>query len=99
MSKTSRAERVNVYAQAVALYGPDNQITVAIEELSELTKELCKVRRGEIRLSGLVEEIADVTIMLEQLRFMFSITSLVNEAVDAKVERLAGNIKRAKEEA
>lgn len=94
MSKTSHEERVNVYAQAVGLFGPDTQITVAIEELSELTKELCKVRRGKIRLASLVEEIADVHIMLEQLRFMFSITSFVDEAVDAKVERLAGTIEK-----
>lgn len=48
-------------------YGEHHQLTVAIEELAELTKELTKrIRSGEnaVRIS---EEVADVEICLEQL--------------------------------
>lgn len=89
--------RAKIYAQAAETFGRDNQITVAIEELSELTKELCKLKRLKGRLSDLAEEVADVTIMLEQLRILFDIGELADAIVDAKLRRLVINIEKAKE--
>lgn len=51
------------------------QLIVAIEEMSELQKELCKLLRNEIRsMDNIEEEIADVSIMLEQLMIIMGIT-------------------------
>jgi hypothetical protein len=52
-------------------YGKEKQMIVAIEELSELQKELTKNLRGKDNLDALAEEIADVEIMLAQLRIIF----------------------------
>ena len=40
-------------------YGKENQITVAVEELSELIKELCKELRGMGNPEHIAEEMAD----------------------------------------
>ena len=51
------------------------QIIVAIEELSELQKELCKMlRKGNPdNIENIKEEIADVSIMLDQLVYYLKI--------------------------
>jgi len=51
-------------------YGIKHQVTVAIEELAELTKELTKWQRNKLSASHVCEEIADVEICLEQLKLM-----------------------------
>ena len=59
--------------KAIATYGVDMQLTVAVEEFSELTKEICKARRGENNLENIIEEMADCYIMLKQLEIIFDI--------------------------
>lgn len=62
---------------------------MVIEEMSELTKEICKNERGEDNRNKIVEEIVDVYITLEQLEIMFNISSAEKEAVrDFKLDRL-----------
>ena len=61
--------------------------------MAELTKELCKAARGANNLDALVEEIADVTIMLEQLRILFGVNDDVGSMMDYKVLRLAARIR------
>lgn len=39
-------------------------------------------------LASIIEEVADATIMLEQLRLIFGINDEVCEAMDAKIKRL-----------
>ena len=83
-----REERRKVYSKAIATWGDRAQMVVAIEELSECQKEICKILRGGENFPHLAEEIADATIMLEQLRLIFNINDDVNECMDAKVRRL-----------
>ena len=81
-------ERRKVYSKALATWGDRAQMIVAIEELSECQKEICKILRGGENFPHLAEEIADATIMLEQLRLIFNINDDVNECMDAKIRRL-----------
>lgn len=85
------AERMRVYEVAIDRYGIDAQLRMVIEEMSELTKELCKFFRGQDNLDAIAEETADVAIMLEQLQMIFSMHD-VSEHMDAKVQRLAGTL-------
>lgn len=89
-------ERKVVYADALRTYGTDAQMVVAIEELSEIQKEICKALRGQVNLPHLAEEIADSTIMLEQLRLIFDINDEVCDMMDTKVERLRQRIQEHK---
>lgn len=88
MNIISYEKRLQTYTNALIQFGKANQLIVALEELSEVQKEICKVMRGESNLNHLAEEIADATIMLEQVREIFSINDLVCEKMDEKIIRL-----------
>lgn len=63
-----------ILESAIDTYGPEMQIVVAIEEMSELTKALTKYIRAEdgtIVVPDIREEMADVGIMLNQLSLIF----------------------------
>ena len=92
MNKITYEERKAIYYNAIAKYGTEHQMIVALEEMSELQKEICKDMRGNLNLKNLIEEIADVTIMLEQLRLIIGENGAVCEVMDSKIERLAARI-------
>lgn len=74
---------------ALEKYGKDLQILVAIEELAELTKELSQYRReNKFNIEHLAEEIADVEIMLVQIKLMYNLEALVMKLKHDKIERL-----------
>lgn len=80
--------------RAIEVYGKDMQLNVAIEEFSELIKEICKHKRGEDNRDNIIEEIADCSIMMEQLQIIFGIEDddiirIYNEKLDRLEERLA----------
>ena len=77
-------------------YGMRNQLPIAIEEMSELTKEICKYIRGNDNLNDLVEEIADVQIMVRQLIALFEVEIQVDKMVDYKLERQWERMKHEK---
>ncbi|WP_328291103.1 hypothetical protein [Longicatena caecimuris] len=84
-----------VYYEVIGKYGEEAQLDMAIEEMSELTKEICKAKRGEHNHDAIVEELADVLITLDQLQIICNINS--KELADIKfkkVERLEERLKR-----
>lgn len=84
-----------LYKKAIETWGRDLQVVVAIEELSELQKELTKALRSGYRTDGVAEEIADVKIMLEQLEIIFNIEDYVSFWKDLKLSRLEKKLKEA----
>lgn len=95
--KSPDARFTQVCAMAVGAFGEEPQLNVAIEELSELQKEICKRRRGMENKEHLAEEIADVEVMLEQMKIMFHIRTAVFGWRADKIERLYRRIEgRAK---
>lgn len=69
--------------------GHKYQTVVAIEELSELQKELTKMIRGKGDHDHLVEEMADVIICLTQIEQMYNLRKdELNAMYDAKIQRL-----------
>lgn len=81
-----------LYQKAIGAFGVDAQLTVAIEELSELTKEICKAKRGIEHIANIAEELADVEIMCEQLRLIFGIDTQVEAWKEVKLKRLANQL-------
>ena len=94
MNKIPYESRCGVYNDALIAYGDQTQLTKAVEELAECQKEICKILLGGENFDHLAEEVADATIMLEQIRLMFNINDRVCEYMDSKVMRLAENIWR-----
>lgn len=80
----------------VETYGSDKQEDMAIEECSELIKAILKFRRSNTKDSDLrdaiIDEIADVQIMLTQLGIIFNCVEEVNERIDFKIDRQMGRI-------
>lgn len=81
--------RRDTYSEAVRTYGKQSQLIMAMEEMAELTKELSKNIRGEHNTAAISEEMADVEIMLEQLKVIFSNRAEVDCMRCAKLDRLA----------
>ena len=83
----------DILQAAIDHFGCELQQVVAMEEMSELTKELCKYRRGAKNEDRIAEEIADVQIMLWQLRLMFGNDQDVDGYISAKLARLQSRTK------
>lgn len=67
---------------------PLKQEIVAIEELSELIKEVTKMTRGNGSLIHLTEEIADCLIVIEELKILFGIDEdIIANFIEAKIKR------------
>ena len=79
-------------------YGAKAQTLQLCEECGELIQAVSKLTRGvtEMRILALVEEIADVRIMMSQMMQLYGIPEPeVSERIDEKLER---QLKRIKEE-
>lgn len=84
---------IKTLKQAIDTYGVEMQRAVAIEEMAELTKELIKAKRyGDVNVSEISEEIADVEIMLEQLKMIYRNKSAVEKIRTEKIKRLADRL-------
>lgn len=98
----------NTLKQAISTYGMQKQTLKAIEELSELSQALCKglqpfvddeqiivFEKLEDNYQNIFEEIADVTIMLDQCKLIFECESEVQNWIDKKIERLEQRLKES----
>lgn len=89
-------ERRDIMLRAIHRYGEAAQIDMAVEEMAELTKALCKVKRATpgatttAAIANVIEEIADVQIMLDQLRLIFARST--DEVEEDKLRRLLGRL-------
>lgn len=76
---------------AINIYGVDSQLHMAIEEMAELTKEICKEFREGQNHKKLQEEIADALITILQVARIAGIEE-VKKQIDIKMGRLANSI-------
>lgn len=89
----------NPYKILLDTFGEEVQYRFAIEEMSELTKVICKYQRKceqaseeekQKLESDIVEEIADVYIIADQLAFMFGddkVQKIKKEKMDRALRR------------
>ena len=82
----------DIYTAAVKKFGKEHQLVLCMEEMAELTKELSKNMRGSKNITNISEEMADVEIMLEQLRVIFGNRSEVDTIEAEKLLRLADRV-------
>ncbi len=92
MTESNRA----VCKKAIQMYGKESQILMAMEEMSELQKELCKNYRGQENRTCIAEEIADVEIMLEQMKILFAVRKQSEKFLEFKLSRLQERLEAAK---
>jgi NTP pyrophosphatase (non-canonical NTP hydrolase) len=91
---SGRDER-RMYREALARWGPDSQLFMLAEECAELIQAASKYRRRpsmDTQVSMLCE-MADVDIMLGQMKVMLNDGGVFDEFRRAKLERLRKMLK------
>lgn len=85
--------------KAIYAFGSQAQVIKAIEEFSELQKELCKflLHSNTINFDNIVDEMADVIIMNYQLKKIFdklepNFHDLLSKKIEFKTLRLKNTI-------
>jgi NTP pyrophosphatase (non-canonical NTP hydrolase) len=86
-------ERI-ILTTAIEKYGQWAQILMCIEECAELTNALAKLSRNRVTYPEIITELADVSIMVDQLSMMFGFTQ-VQEERKRKIERLKERLEKA----
>jgi NTP pyrophosphatase (non-canonical NTP hydrolase) len=76
-----------IYQATIDKWGEEAQFDQAVEECAELITALKHYRRGKIDKQAVITELADVTLMLGQLSWMFG-TKDVDEAIKSKLKKL-----------
>lgn len=90
-----------ILVKAIAKYG-EKQLDMVQEECAELIQAISKWKRYNNTKAKLniIEEVADVTIMLEQLKIMFGITEeILQDEIDCKIDRLEKRMEEEEDEA
>lgn len=88
---------IKIITRAIDTYGYDAQLKMAIEEMSELTKAICKLWRADTEedyeraIEAAIEETADVQIMLYQLHAMIGAGEF-DAKMEEKLERLEARL-------
>ena len=72
------------YERILKHYGKDHQMVKAVEELAELSSAIMHYRDGRASRQAVVEEMADVAIMLTQLVMMLTVE---NDEMESIIER------------
>lgn len=81
------SEDLKTLKSAISLFGEEMQENQCIEECAELIQAINKKHRG--REHNIIEEIADVEIMLEQLKIINCCRADVEATKRMKLQRLA----------
>lgn len=96
----------NLYRQAMLVLGYKQQSLIAMEECSELCQAISKCIRyydsrnynnkgNDKHIDNLAEEMADVLIMIEQLKEIYNVNEQdIQEWINKKEERLKENLKK-----
>lgn len=90
-----------LYLQAINHWGKEAQMDMALEELDELSLAILHHRRGKVGIPEIVDEMADVYIMLGQLEIIlgtehgdqYLLTESLNDRISFKLNRLAERLK------
>jgi NTP pyrophosphatase (non-canonical NTP hydrolase) len=86
----------SIFERCIRVWGTIPQMRMAIEEMAELTKEICKAFRGEDNRTQILDEIADVLIMLKQLSIVYSMTrEEIEKQVNFKLSRIKVKLDKA----
>lgn len=88
-----------LYKRALKDWGKEPQMMQVIEEMAELTKEILKnINRKKDNIAELVEETADVEIMLGQLKCCYQIEQKVADYKADKMEKIAQRLENWEKE-
>lgn len=82
-----KKEYWSITKSVACFFGLDNQLIVAIEEMSELQKEFCKYKRNNGDIERIAEEIADVLNVLDSIVLLLQCGESIKKWRYKKIER------------
>ena len=88
----NKEQENKIYQDAIDFFGDESQKIMVIEEMSELTKELCKELRHRGEVEHIADELADVEITLAQIKKIYHIAQTVEEHKNYKLNRLKNSL-------
>lgn len=92
MNQITWEQRKVVYERAIEKFGKASQMNKFFEEIAELQEAVFKREQNRDTIEHIAEEIADVTIVTEQLRLIYGVNDEVCRIMDEKVQRLRDRI-------
>ena len=89
-------EYASILEENIKEHGVAFETVIAMEECAELIQAISKVKRygfvGEYR-DNLIEEIADVSIVIREIMMIFGISvGDINEVIDSKIQRIKSRL-------
>ena len=93
--KMEKEERRKIYEQTLQQWGVENQLWMVCEECGELLNAIGKMRRGRVSREEVITELADVTIMCEQIAQYVGYDDYEKE-VERKLNRVIERLKKYK---
>lgn len=83
----SNDEKRIIFNDAINKWGIANQMFMVMEEVGELLNVLAKAKRNRASKDEIITELADVSIMVEQLAFFYGEKDFLTEK-ERKLQRL-----------
>lgn len=84
-------KKKRICRHAVGLNSEENRFDQLVEECGELIVARNHLKRNRISVSEFISEVADVEIMISQMRVIFG-DRIIDLAIDEKLTRLAGKL-------
>lgn len=70
---------MELFKEALGRWGIEAQRAMCVEECAELINALAKVRRGRSTREDILTELADVSIMVDQMALYYGLEDFKNE--------------------
>ena len=83
-----------ILKRAVDSFGLENQINMLVEECSELIDAISKHKRNRVGMESVIEEMADVEIMIDQIKIYCKLIKETSNMREEKLERLLKKIEK-----
>jgi hypothetical protein len=83
----------DILDKAISKWGKHAQLLMVLEEMSELQKEILKnINRGKDNIDDIIDETADVEIMLDQMKYIYGIDEAVAKRIPLKLEKVRARL-------
>lgn len=92
MAIIESCEKKDIYKKAISHYGAKHQMFKTVEELAELSAALMKYNLEGHGKLNVLEEVADVIVMIEQLRIILDADSVIDGIIESKLMRLGAKL-------
>jgi len=88
------SEKNQLFEQVLTKWGIINQVFMVMEECGELLNVLAKAKRGRASKEEIITELADVSIMVEQMAFFYGEKDFLIEK-ERKLQRLKERLNKS----